>query len=819
MNVIDVITNFVASKNGIMLSIFLIIFLFFLILVLNNPNVKPNNYKKYKCDNITFKCKEDPSGTYTNIDSCNNQCCEYGYDTIKNKCNDRPPVKIKKYTCTKDLKCVEDDNGYYTNINDCLNECCPPNQQYDPETKTCILTCPDYQKYDPQTKTCINKCKDDELYVNGNCVKNCNGHPITDREEIIDGKCVEKCPIGQKRCNYGNIHDGTCYDPSSSTCDQVGNICNTTYNFCYTSEFPSGICCPKDQHCDSSVCTDCPTKLCAGNCCSPTQTCINDNCCDKNKVWINPKTQQQECCKNDLCNGICCDTNAGELCIDGKCQIGCPNPNNMSLYNCGDKTPVYDPTKLFWCDPSSNVCLHDCSDDSYKCIPTDKCWNNTIYTPPLLTSNNITYNFDNKGSVSLCMDESNGNWISDNSKQKLSRTVAVQKGSTPLTCTTDSCVNKINQDSSTVINYNPSDLSKPEIKNNICSSTLSCTDSLLSNSDMIKLCGIFDQNGSRDQGRCCLNSDNIYTGQICGELQTCFRSDSQGVSSYMCQDNDKYCKNDAKFDPLKRKCICGIGLAGNICQYTRDNTCHSKGNPKDDGTCQDCDAGYAGTHCELSRDNTCHGKGNPKDDGTCQDCDAGYAGTHCELNRDNTCHGKGNPKDDGTCKDCDTGYVGTNCQFNSHDTCNDQGDPLPNGTCINCKNNFVGSNCQFSRNTTCEGIGNPKPDGSCIMDCEYAITPEECCPFPGGNCDDPDKGTPSHNTHWNCPRGDSVNPNDYKYWQTIPTTVPKGQCTFCFGAVFGACNAVQGQCMRPKVLNNKSTKISGNQCGWTPDNI
>jgi hypothetical protein len=526
--------------------------------------------------------------------------------------------------------------------------------------------------------------------------------------------------------------------------------------------------------------------LCAGKCCSQDQTCINDNCCENTRVWINPKTKEKECCTTDLCGGNCCDTAGGELCINGSCVIGCPNPKNMDLYKCGDKTPDYDPSKLFWCDPSSNLCLHDCSNDSYKCIPTNTCWNNTIYNPPLLTSNNTTYNFNNKGSVSVCSDQSYANWISDNSSTQLSRNVSVQKGSTPLTCNIDSCVSKINQDSSTIINYNPSDMSKPLIQNNTCSSTLSCQDSLLSNSDMTTWCQVFDQNGSRDQGRCCLNSDNIYTGQICGELQTCFRNEFQGVSTYNCQDNDKYCKNGAKFDPLNRKCICGSGLAGNICQYSRKDTCKNLGNPKDDGTC---------------------------------DCDIGYAGLYCELNRDNTCNGQGNPLNDGTCKDCNSGHVGSNCQFNSKDTCNGHGDPLPNGTCKNCRDGFVGLNCQFSRDTTCEGKGDPNPDGSCIVDCEYAITPEECCPFPGGNCDDADSGTPSHNSHWNCPRGDSVNPYDYKYYQTVSTTVPPGKCTWCFGAVFGACNANQGECMRPKVLSNPNTKISGNRCGWTPDNI
>ena len=628
------------------LFILLVAVITYVILYFNNQNNKNNNIKWSCNSNI---CTQDKNGIFDTIEDCNKNCIK---------------KSVSKYYCNDGFKCIEDDTkGTYDTIDDCNKNCKPALKYYcDKNTFKCIEDdtkgeygtkdecdidcCPSYQTYDTDKKICINKCKDDELYDGSQCKINCNGKPITDNEEIIKGKCVSKCPAGDnwKRCNYD------CYDSSIKKCDSQGNIC---YNNQFYEVDGISKCCPGNQHYDTKKCTDCPKSLCGSTCCPENTDCVLNNCCDKTKIYID-KDNNKNCCPTDLCGGkYCCNPEAGEICIGGKCQIGCPDINNMSLYKCDGKIPDYDKNKLFWCDLEKNVCLHDCKDNTYNCIDKNKCWGNTIYDPALLTSNGQTYIYNNnnkKGSVSLCTTNNIDKWLSNTSLSDLKRNVFVEKGDTTLTCDVNSCIGKIQQDSSNIINFNKDGL-HPEIIDGKCNSILSCSDSLLSVKDMTSLCQIFDQPNSNDAGRCCKTDEGTYTGQICGESETCMKDKN---NNYSCVSNDKYCNSKGKLDQINRKCICDSGYAGKNCEFSRQQNCNNHANPKDDGTCDTCDYGYAGKTCQYSRQN-CNNHANPKDDGTCYTCDTGYLGNNCQYSRQQTCNGHGDPNSNGVCT-CDDKY-------------------------------------------------------------------------------------------------------------------------------------------------------------------
>ena len=624
----------------------------------NCINVKPKSVSKYYCNDGLNCVQDETKGIYNTINECNKNCIKKSQ---------------LKYYCNDGLNCVQDETkGIYDTIDECNKNCIKKSQlkyycdknsfkcvedeskgEYETKDKCDVECCPSYQTYDTSKKICVNKCKDDELYDGSVCKKNCNGHPISDGEEIIKGKCVTKCSPGDnwKRCNYD------CYDSNLKKCDSDGNIC---YNnqFYYVDNTPK--CCPGNQHYDNNECTDCHKPLCGTTCCPDNTDCVLNNCCDTKKIYID-KNNNKNCCSTDLCGGkYCCNPDAGEICISGKCQIGCPNVNNMDLYKCDGKIPDYDKSKLFWCDLDKNLCLHDCADNTYKCIEKSKCWGNTIYDPTLLTSNGQTYiynNNDKKGSVSLCTTNNIDKWLSNTSISDLKRNVFVEKGDTTVTCDINSCVDKIQQDSSNIINFNKDNL-HPEIIDGKCNSILSCTDSLLSVKDMTGLCQMFDQPNSNDAGRCCKTSEGSYTGQICGESETCIKDVN---NSYTCVKNDTYCNSKGKFDRINRKCICDTGYAGKNCEFSRQQNCNNHANPKDDGTCDTCDYGYAGNTCEYSRQ-SCNNHGIPIDGETCKSCDAGYLGNKCQYSRQQTCNGFGDPNSSGVCT-CDYKYKwnGTTC--------------------------------------------------------------------------------------------------------------------------------------------------------------
>ena len=288
------------------------------------------------------------------------------------------------------------------------------------------------------------------------------------------------------------------------------------------------------------------------------------------------KNGDLKCCKSKLCNGICCDEGIGEVCIDGTCKIGCPNLTqlNSGLYTkCGDKDNVFTGTPVN-CDDTTSICLHDCTDTNkpFKCIPKSDCWKNTAYTPNLLlgTGDN-TYDYTlisgpYKGTstkVAVCQNVDKL-WISNTSGTNLNRSVSVDADPNYInqpSCNVDTCISKISEYTSGVINYDKAtdkgiDKNNTNITNNICNSQLSCTNSLLEDKEMQNLCTLFDKDTDR-QGRCCKKNDNTgYTGQICAQSGICIND----ISGYTCYglDDKSICNNNGTLQK-DRTCKCDFG--------------------------------------------------------------------------------------------------------------------------------------------------------------------------------------------------------------------------------------------------------------------
>ena len=407
------------------------------------------------------------------------------------------------------------------------------------------------------------------IYIIVSNSKASNRVPCKSNEDLIGGKCYTKCQDSQSRCGL------TCYNTKQDMCDSNNTICDILNTSCKT-------CCPKNKICYKGKCNTCDINLCDdGSCPGTNQSCYAGISCNINNQGKDTNGNNH-CCVQDLCNGICCDADAGELCdpVTNKCVIGCPDPKQMDLYQCGGIIPAYPGTSSLPCG-TNQICMHSCYKDTYSCIDKNNCWNNTIYTPNLLAGNdaNTTYTDTNGEAVSVCQDISNPNnttyWISNTSKNSLTSTVsATTKLPNKDTCTENSCVERIESDSSTIINFKTPDV---KINSGTCSGSLSCDKSLLNQTQMEALCTEFENNTNR-QGRCCKNINGGFTGQMCPPESTCI----DGI----CEKNSEYCgPNGGKFDTQTRTCNCGTNYNGNKCQYSRDTTCDGNGEPNFDGTC------------------------------------------------------------------------------------------------------------------------------------------------------------------------------------------------------------------------------------------
>jgi hypothetical protein len=473
--------------------------------------------------------------------------------------------------------------------------------------------CPSGYNFNSKQNKCIINCTDKEIYddTSQSCKINCNGHPITDSEEILtNGTCTKKCSVGEIRdpkCG--------CYNSEQLHCDNYGNLCDDTkYCNVLSGTGPHQYkCCPSDQICDKTdinnqICKTCPNEVCNGVCCpcKMESGCINNNCCcPPSKSSVNSKGESTCCLPEDLCGGICCDRGGGESCnpATNKCEIGCPDTRDMDkdLYKCNDKIPPpFTGTKKFCGD--GEFCFHDCNTNEYNCYENKNCWDKTLYTPGLLADKNadpyiLSIPDIPQGAVNVCSDQYNNRWIYNgytpiDSKDPGLRATVSTRSNLPdktKTCDKDSCINRIIQDSTTIVNFQkPTDTGTVINNNGICSTDISCDKALLTRDNMIYVCRDLDSD-PETSGRCCKTSDgNDYTGQVCGQGSSCIRN-SDGT--YKCQQTSTYCGEYGNWSNTLNRCICiSDDYAGNRCQFSRKDTCYGKGTPTGDGnSCpQDC---------------------------------------------------------------------------------------------------------------------------------------------------------------------------------------------------------------------------------------
>ncbi len=442
-------------------------------------------------------------------------------------------------------------------------------------------TCSSDYTYSNTLKKCVPVCDIDEINdpQTGECKKNCNGKVLDDDHEIISGKCVEKCKAPLQRCGF------ECVDGLYRVCDKTGGVCNSN-QLCN----PNGVCCKPNEHCvtdgvtGEKKCGECPHQICNGVCClDDTYTCAGEICCKRENV-AKDSQGNTVCCAQTPCideegNKICCDKGAGEICKNGKCVIGCPNPSEMNLYTCNGVPVVYPDNVDIACDPAQEMCLHNCDTNEFSCVPKNTCWKNTTYTPPLLNngSNNILLGTN---SINVCSENLDGTgnlWIKNPGKT-LYNTVKVESnlGSTQ-NCGEQSCINKIAQDSTTITNFQTP--SKVDVTTNpgLCQSSISCAQNLLNQSQLNEVCSNIDTDPEQ-YGRCCKDNSGNYTGQVCRPGESCING--------VCQNKSTYCGIGGTFDYINKTCNCvSSDFAGNQCQYTRAVTCEGVGTPRADGKC------------------------------------------------------------------------------------------------------------------------------------------------------------------------------------------------------------------------------------------
>ena len=363
----------------------------------------------------------------------------------------------------------------------------------------------------------------------------------TSDQELIDGKCLDKCGVGRIRCGTTT----TCYDPNQQYCDSRSQVCSISNKNCNK-------CCPDGSSCQNGVCTTCPVNLkCGTKCCDDASQCCNNNeCCTKDAVCT-----KDGCCEppNTVCGDECCNVSAGLVCVDGKCQIGCPAPDPITkkLPDGFTGTPVA-------CDPNTSVCFQNPTikdiNQQYQCLPTGCGWGDFSYTPPQ------DYTDSNGTPVHVCGDPNGNLWISKNNMTDLTSSVNVNiKNFDPDKCTNDTCFQKIYQAGSTELKgLNVDDLKAGKITGNTCSSELLCSDILLP-FDQGKLKNICEDRNSSLYGQCCYDKNSEYTGQICQKGDVCLFDKNNNNKCYPLGLNTDYCNNVGKLNKNEKgivSCVC-----------------------------------------------------------------------------------------------------------------------------------------------------------------------------------------------------------------------------------------------------------------------
>ena len=350
---------------------------------------------------------------------------------------------------------------------------------------------------------------------------------------------------------------GQCIDNNNAICTTKGEICKLTK---YCPDEPNE-CCNDDESCNINTqkCQKCTTnKFCGTTCCqSADDECIGDTCCNKDSI-----TTDNICCNESeggqICKSLdgkkttCCSGKAGEVCDKNKgiCVQGCPDVNNTQYYKCHG-TPVPLPSQSILCGPNE-ICTVDCASDikdsTFKCAANTCNWSPIDYNPDYLkdpNNPNTNYKFNGEDVAQCIASDGKTIWLQYNRDDltATAKTHSLDATPDPVACSLPMCVNKIQQ-------YDTANIERDFTQNAdySCDSNLNCKKSLFSNdkdgyNNLNEVCSTISNKNviSPNRERCCKDSNNKYTGQLCNSDEFC--------------DSDQTCNLGFYFDSTKSQCI------------------------------------------------------------------------------------------------------------------------------------------------------------------------------------------------------------------------------------------------------------------------
>ena len=334
-------------------------------------------------------------------------------------------------------------------------------------SKTCTIG----YSYNKTYKKCIPDCSNGQQYDDS--IKNCACPTGT---KLQNDKCVTDCGT-LKTCGEG------CFNPDTQTCSKKGKACDKN------KSYGIGECCDDGQEYDSVTkkCVSCKNEMCDGNCCNP------DEKCTKNKKGKNI------CCKKENMHGDFCCTNFASVdgCCDDDQQIS--NDGKYCTDKCGTQ----------FCDDDNQYCGNFNTYDEGKENSVSYCVNRTSckfdeinYTP----SHTIS---DKNKQIITCAKQLPLDVTQPLATCKIADIASYQALATSEMhgdCIIGDCVNRLKETG--IKNVTMGTPTDPHI----CQAQLSCSHIL---PDCDGKCPI-DNN---DQ--CCFNEDGSYNGTICPDYMTC----------------------------------------------------------------------------------------------------------------------------------------------------------------------------------------------------------------------------------------------------------------------------------------------------------
>jgi len=459
-------------------------------------------------------------------------------------------------------------------------------QYYDKIQKKCIVTCnPDSEIYNPKTNKCRPLCTgttvwSDSLDTCKDCGKgdkwneqtlSCNKYCSTDGDCNKDQYCVNNSCCEYPVCKTKD-GDKCCNDCSPDPNNQGYSVCCSKLQTCNVNG--KTICCQGGQICNKdNKCVDPCGPDGSTVVCSDGQKClqikdVNNNSNMYKKLSSNTNNYSEQNKDGTTNFYSCLDIN--DVCQSDTVHAVPPAINNF--YPCFEIDKKNKDTGLGFCSYKTDVTkVNDCKnfEDEKTCTSQDCKWYNIL-----------EYDTDDYSELNKVITNTfrtyDGYYCGNNDENK-SRLYGLKLDTKK--CSYENCVAAVANPTVTDIYYDES--------------TGNCT-SLQS----------------------CVSTGNLKTSVINKSLQQLIPNCNNSDTSKICNDlkiDQRLCDSDGLIKPFGSNClepgkigvtadgtcICTKGYTGNICQYSRNDTCNNHGEPNNTGSCT-CDELYImkqGTGC------------------------------------------------------------------------------------------------------------------------------------------------------------------------------------------------------------------------------